>query len=98
MQQRGTMPKYAARSDGNQQDIMDAARAVGCSAFSIHRVGGGKPDIIIGDPRTLQNYLIECKVGNAPLTPLEVIFFDEWLGQKAIARSPEEMFRVIGRM
>lgn len=92
------MPKYAARSDSNQQDIMDALRAAGCSVRSIHRLGDGLPDILVGDPLTLRNYLFEAKMPGGRLTRLEQKFFDEWLGQKDIAYSAEDALKIIGRL
>ena len=92
------MPKYAARSDSNQQEIMDALRAVGCSVVSIHRVGQGVPDLLVGDPVTGCNFLLEVKAGKSGLTPDEFRFFSEWQGQRDIVRSVEDALRVIGRM
>jgi Holliday junction resolvase len=90
------MPKYAARSDSNQQEIIDALRDAGCSVVSIHRVGQGVPDLIVG--RNGWNYLLECKVGKAGLTPDEFKFYREWKGQVDIVRSVEDALRVIGRL
>ena len=90
------MPKYAARSDSNQQDIMDALRAAGASVVSLHRMGGGMPDLLVGYDG--KNYLMEVKVGKAVLTPDEHKFITGWNVCIYIVRSVEDALRVIGRL
>ena len=35
------------RSDGNQKDIVDALRALGCFVVSLSKIGNGCPDLIV---------------------------------------------------
>lgn len=77
------MPKFAARIDKNQPDIVKSFRKLGCSVAHIHMVGGGIPDIIVGFQG--KNYLIEIKDGSKPpsgrkLTSDEQVWHDEWRG------------------
>jgi hypothetical protein len=42
-------PKYAAKVDANQPEMVSAIRATGsANALHIHMVGGGAPDIVVG--------------------------------------------------
>jgi len=84
------MPKYAARIDANQPDIVKSFRKLGCSVAHIHMVGDGIPDIIVGFQGN--NYLIEIKDGSKPpskrkLTDDEQEWHDNWLGSVHIIES-----------
>lgn len=90
------MPKYAAKVDRNQSEIVEALKAGGCDVVFI-----GKPvDLLIGVRG--QNLLLEVKVPKAKgerggkLTPEQEVFFKEWRGQNAIVRTPEEALRAVG--
>ncbi len=90
------MPKYAARSDSNQQEIMDALRAAGASVRSIHREGKGVPDLLVGHNR--QNFIMEIKSAKGQLTPSERKFIANWNGWVDIVRSIEDALKAIGRL
>ena len=96
------MPKHAARSDSNQQDIIDALRAAGASVFDTSRVGGGFPDLVVGFGGgigiTARTYLMEVKTVNGKLNKKQVKFHNEWRGQVDIVRSAEDALKVIGRL
>ena len=79
---------YARRSDKNQQEIIDALRAVGASVTSIHRVGQGVPDLLVGFRGV--TYLMEVKGKGAKLTSDEQDWHDLWRGQVAIVRNIDE--------
>lgn len=90
------MPKYAAKVDRNQREIVDALKSCGCDVMFI-----GKPvDLLIGVRG--KNLLLEVKAPKAKgepggkLTPEQEVFFKEWRGQKAIVRTPEEALRAVG--
>lgn len=90
--------KRAARTDANQTAIVNALRAIGCTVFPLHMVGGGFPDIIVGYRGI--NVLLEIKDGNKPpskrqLTPDEVAFFEIWQGCVRVAESPEEAINIM---
>lgn len=85
--------RYNARSDSNQQEIVDALRSIGCSVTSLHRVGQGVPDLLCGIRGA--NLLFEVKNGNGRLTPDEAAFLDEWRGQAHVIRNVDEALAVI---
>ena len=104
------MNPIAARTDANQQEIVDALRAAGASVECLHRVGHGVTDLLVGfyDHRVglfngyemdgiYRNMLMEVKTASGKLTPDQVKWHAEWKGQKAIVRSVEEALALIGR-
>lgn len=73
----------AARVDANQQEIVDALRAIGCKVYVSSSFGQGFPDLIVGHRGRLM--LLEVKDGDKPpsarkLTPDQVKFHAEWTG------------------
>ena len=93
------MPKYAARADANQPQIVDILRQVGATVQHLHMVGSGCPDIMVGFQG--QNYLMEIKDGQKSpskrkLTDDEQEWHDIWRGQVAIVRDEVEALEVIG--
>lgn len=90
------MPKYAAKVDRNQSEIVDALRAGGCDVRIIEQ----PVDLLVA--RAGINFLLEVKVPKSKgerggkLTPEQEVFFKEWRGQKAIVRTPEEALRAVG--
>lgn len=92
--------RRAARTDANQQQVIDALRRVGCCVRDTSRVGMGFPDLVVGYKG--HNYLIEVKDGAKPqskraLTPDERAFFYEWRGQTAVVLGPEDAVQYITR-
>jgi hypothetical protein len=93
---------YAKRSDSNQQPIIDALRKCGASVHSLHRVGSGCPDLLVGFRG--KNYLLELKrpasilEGTEPgkLTEKQKDWHAEWNGQVCVVRHPEEALVAIG--
>lgn len=51
--------RFARRADRNQKEIAAALRATGASVVSLHTVGGGCPDLLVG--RGGVTYLLEVK-------------------------------------
>ncbi len=93
------MPHYAARVDANQPDIVEKLRGVGATVTPTHMVGRGFPDLVVGFRGI--TYLLEVKDGSKPpskrkLTEDELIWHDEWRGQKAIVENVDEAYEVIG--
>ena len=89
----------AARADANQPEIIEGLRAVGATVKTLHRVGMGCPDLLVGYGGN--NYLIEVKDGSKPpssrkLTPPQVEFFDGWRGQAGVATCLDEALEIIG--
>lgn len=88
-------PRYAAKVDANQAEIVDALRQVGASVYPTFRVGHGFPDIVCGFGN--QTFFLEVKTEQGKLTPDEAEFIDDWRGRPvAIVRTPEDALRAIG--
>ena len=87
-------PRYAAKADSNQAEIVHALRSVGADVFSLHRVGHGCPDIICGWQGC--NYLFEIKTETGKLTEQEREFICTWSGQVSVVRCPEDALRILG--
>lgn len=92
------MPRYAARADANQREVVDALRRAGAMVVSLHRVGGGVPDLLVGHRG--RNLLIEVKDGNKPpskrsLTAFQDEWHASWKGQVATVTSWQEALRLI---
>jgi hypothetical protein len=88
------MPKYNAKVDSNQPEIVKAFRNLGFSVFLTHTLGRGFPDIVAGKQGL--NFLIEIKDGSLPpskrkLTPAEQEFKDNWRGQYDIIESIDDV-------
>ena len=90
------MTRYAAKTDANQQEIIDALRDVGCSVECLHQAGSGVPDLAVGYQGF--TYFMEVKTDKGKLTPDQVEWHASWRGQVAIVRSVDEALRVIGVM
>jgi hypothetical protein len=84
-------PRTAARTDANQQEIVDALRKAGGSVALTHRVGSGFPDIVVGYGE--RNLLMEIKTPTGTLTPQEREFFALWRGDVRVIRTTEEAIR-----
>jgi Holliday junction resolvase len=92
------MRKYAARTDDNHTEIINAFRSCGFSVQDLSAAGDGIPDLLIG--RRGKNYLIEVKDGNKPpskrkLTQKQLDWHDAWLGQVEIIESVSDVMRFI---
>jgi hypothetical protein len=91
--------RRAARTDGNQAEIVAALRAAGASVHPCHAAGQGFPDLTVGYRGV--NWLIEVKDPSKPkadqkLTPAQEGWHRDWRGQVAVVRTPEEALAVIG--
>ena len=90
------MPK---RTDHNQAAIVAALRSAGASVQTLHEVGKGCPDLLVGHRG--DNYLIEVKnpaqkPSDRKLTVEEQAWHEGWKGQKAVVETEAEALRVIG--
>jgi Holliday junction resolvase len=68
----------SAKADKNQKEIVAALRKMGCTVESLHRVGGGVPDLLVGFHG--RNYLVECKMPGKPLNELQKDWISSWRG------------------
>jgi Holliday junction resolvase len=92
------MTRIIAKTDRNQQEIVDALRKTGASVVSLHQIGHGVPDILVGWHGI--NFLMEIKDGNKPpsqrkLTPHQIIFHAEWKGQITVVNSIQEALNIL---
>lgn len=77
--------RRAAKVDVNQSDIVDAFRRLGATVQTLHSVGQGVPDLLVGYRGN--NYLIEVKDGaKTKLTDDQVAWHNRWAGQVVIIR------------
>jgi hypothetical protein len=87
------MPKYAARIDANQGEIVDALRKAGATVQHLHRVGAGCPVLMIGFRGS--NLLFEVKDGDKPpsqqtIRRAQTEWRDTWRGQVAVVTNADE--------
>ena len=86
--------KYAARADSNQREIVGALRQMGATVESLHRVGRGVPDLLIGFRG--HNYLAEVKTATGKPSRGQVEWMRDWRGQSCIIRSVEDAMQMLG--
>ena len=90
--------RTAAKVDDNQGAIVNALRGVGATVQTLHSVGKGCPDLLVGF-RGL-NILMEIKDGNKPpsrqkLTPDQVHWHKQWYGEVHVVCSILDAMEVI---
>lgn len=84
------MPKYAASTDVNQKEIIDALKAIGCSVLAIRM----PVDLLVGYRK--RNFLLEVKrPGQKPRTETQRNFLADWSGQVRIVETAEEAIRLV---
>ena len=86
--------RWDARTDKNQQKIIDALRDAHCSVLPLHRLGQGAPDLAVG--RMGNTYFLEIKSDKGKLTKAEKEFIDLWRGHYAIVRNVGEALKAVG--
>jgi hypothetical protein len=91
--------RYAARVDGNQSALVEQIEELGASVQSLHTLGGGVPDLLVGY-RGL-NYLLEVKDPAQPpskrkLRETQVLWHSDWRGQVAIVETVEDFLKLAG--
>ncbi len=91
--------RRAARVDANQQQVVDAIRAIGATVHSLAALGNGCPDLLVGyNGRTV---LMEVKDGRKPpsetrLTDDQVKWHKSWTGSTlAIVYGPEGAVKLL---
>ena len=88
----------AKRVDANQSDIVKALRKLGASVQTLHEVGKGCPDILVG--HRSKNYLLELKDGTKSpsrrkLTDDEFRWHATWNGTVYVVESVDEAIEVM---
>lgn len=83
------------RTDKNQAEIVKALRKAGCTVTSLHEVGRGCPDIVVGYQG--KNFLLEIKnpATYGKLTQWQEKWHSGWRGQVAVVRSPKDALAVV---
>jgi len=90
------MPRWAARTDANQHAIVKALRWRGATVHSLHRVGQGCPDLLVGFHG--HNLLIEVKTDQGELTPSEARWHELWRGMVHIVRTTDDALDILDRI
>ena len=90
--------RRAARTDDNQQAIVDALRKAGASVQSLAAIGKGCPDLLVGCRG--KNVLMEIKNENRPpskqrLTTDEKVWHDSWRGSVAIVKNVNDALQAM---
>lgn len=90
--------RRAARTDGNQAQIILALSTAGMSVQSLAGLGGGVPDLLVGFGGV--NVLLEVKDGEKPPsgrheTDCQVAWAERWRGQRAVVTTAEEAVRAV---
>ena len=89
--------RRAAKVDANQGQVVSALRLAGASVHSLAALGRGVPDLLVGYAG--KTALMEVKVGNGKLRPLQEEFAQEWRGGTlATVRDVEGALRVLALM
>lgn len=84
--------RQAAKRDANEQEIVSALEAVGCTVRRLSQKG--LPDLLVG--RQDVTYLLEVKERKGSLTSDQIEFFQLWQGHAAIVRTVEDALKVVG--
>ena len=92
--------RRAAKVDANQEQVVQALRAVGATVQSLAGVGKGVPDLLVGyQGKTL---LLEVKDGHKPpserrLTEDQLAWHGAWRGGPlAVVDGPDAALRMLG--
>lgn len=85
------LARYRNRTDANQQEIVDALKAIGCSVYLL-----GKPvDLLVG--YRSMNFLLEIKnkKGKNKLTDFQKEWIPSWRGQVRIVHTVDEAIELV---
>jgi hypothetical protein len=82
----------AAKIDANQNEIVDALRAVGASVQSLAKVGGGCPDLLVGHMG--RNFVFEVKDGGR-FTPAQKKWHAEYTGTAHVVNTVQEAMLIL---
>ena len=80
---------YIRKTDSNQAEIVKAFRKLGCSVQSLHRLGQGLPDLLVGHRG--RNHIVEVKSEDGDYTPKQLEWIDKWRARVYTIRSVEEV-------
>ena len=86
------MPKYAAKTDANKREIVEALRAVGASVEEL-RV---PLDLLVGYRGVTYPMEVKNRTGKNKDTPTQLKFYAEWRGNWLKVWTVEDALRGIG--
>ena len=76
--------RRAAKIDGNQTELVEAFRTLGCSVLSLATIGKGVPDLLVAIKGI--TWLVEVKMPKGMETEYQIEFAESWEGCRAIVR------------
>lgn len=83
------MPRWDAKVDDNQRELVRGLRKLGRTVLDLSRVGKGCPDLLVGFRG--KNTLLEVKGEKGKLRPSQVDFIETWGGREVrVVRNLEE--------
>lgn len=88
--------RRAAKIDGNQTELVEAFRTLGCSVLSLAAVGKGVPDLLVATHGI--TWLVEVKMLKGKETLDQVEFAANWQGCRAIVRDVAGVETVVKTM
>ncbi len=91
--------RRASKTDANQNEIVEALRAVGCSVQTLAFAGKGIPDLLVGYQG--DNLLMEIKDGSLVpsarrLTPDQIEWHRNWRGRVVVVTTIAEALAAVG--
>ena len=94
--------RIAARTDTNQKELTREFEKLGCSVGDLHRVGKGMTDLVVGvgsiGTERGVNWLVEVKYQDGTETDDQIRFRGAWRGPRAIARTVDDVERIVKTM
>jgi len=83
------LPRYAARIDANQPEIVEAFRAAGCDVLHTHQLGKGAPDLFVAFSGIW--LAIEVKAQHGKLTEAQETLYSGLKTRPRIVRDLEDV-------
>lgn len=74
--------RLRARVDNNHKQIVEALRKCGFSVVSLHQVGKGVPDLLVGKGGS--TWIVELKSKGGKLGDDQKKFIEEWRGSPVV--------------
>lgn len=88
--------RRAAKVDANQEQIVSALRAAGCSVQSLAPIGKGCPDLLAAKGGNM--WLFEVKRDRGEPNEMQVRWHAAWQATVHVVYGPEEALTVIGAL
>lgn len=88
------MPKYSAKRDENEAELIQVYKQMGCSVHQLNEKG--IPDLLIGY-RGLTD-LAEVKIKSGVLTPEQQVFKTEFNGTYRIVRTVQDVIKHVNQL